>query len=53
MLRRTGHFQDQNTNVFGPDMAGVPNPIVTSFTIWPVSRLELDIPGRLADIGLW
>ena len=44
MKHTTRHFQNQNTIVFGPDMAGVVNPIITFFTIWPVRRLELDIP---------
>jgi len=39
----TGYFQDRNIIVFGPDMAGVRNPIIHSFSTWPVRRLEADV----------
>lgn len=31
----TGHFQNRNHIVFGHDMAGVANPIVTALNTWP------------------
>ena len=35
----THHYQDETTIHFGGDMAGVSNPIITSFSTWPVCRL--------------
>jgi len=37
-LHTTGHFQNTNVNIFGGHMAGVSNPIVTSFNTWPVCK---------------
>ena len=36
--RTTRVFQDQNIIEFGENMAGVENPIVTSFPLWPVYK---------------
>jgi len=36
----TGRFHEQHTIHFGGDMAGVANPIVDTFSTWPVCRLK-------------
>jgi len=36
--KSTGPFQDQNIVEFGNYMAGVENPIVSSFSAWPVCK---------------
>ena len=37
-MERTGKFRNSDTVIFGENMKGVNNPIVTSFAKWPVSK---------------
>ena len=36
--QETAEFQNDNEIMFGTDMNGVANPIVTTFDTWPVSQ---------------